>query len=297
MLSLFYLYLIKGDLPMESLELKEEIYIIKRLKEDLDFYKQGLREIIISLYTRRDIIEKFKGLDDEIMYKYLRVGEILNDITENYIDYESFTSNSGEIIDFRKIYTLKAEEKILTDEKLLIELEEDDDIEESYIKNIEDELYRYRNINIFDEFNIIEELLLQIRECENYFNNEINIFLNNLLKFNKLEELDKYKNLNDFCYENLENNKLIKKLINLYNEWHGAEIVKNITEFEAIPFFDRWDSEKLKILLNWNSEIYFKITKTLNTFKQLSEYLLNIKYVEKQIKLIDELKEVLTRYY
>lgn len=282
---------------MESLELKEEIYIIKRLNEDLDFYKQGLRGIIISLYTRRDIIEKFKGLDDEIMYKYLRVGEILNDITENYIDYESFTSNSGEIIDFRKIYTLKAEEKILTDEKLLIELEEDDDIEESYIKNIEDELYRYRNINIFYEFNIIEELLLQIREYENYFNNQINIFLNNLLKFNKLEEVDKYKNLNDFCYENLENNKLIKKLINLYNEWHGAEIVKNITEFEAIPFFDRWDSEKLKILLNWNSEIYFKITKTLNTFKQLSEYLLNIEYVEKQIKLIDELKEVLTRYY
>lgn len=282
---------------MESLELKEEIYIIKRLNEDLDFYKQGLREIIISLYTRRDIIEKFKGLDDEIMYKYLRVGEILNDITENYIDYKSFTSNSGEIIDFRKIYTLKAEEKILTDEKLLIELEEDDDIEESYIKNIEDELYRYRNINIFYEFNIIEELLLQIRECENYFNNEINIFLNNLLKFNKLEEVDKYKNLNDFCYENLENNKLIKKLINLYNEWHGAEIVKNITEFEAIPFFDRWDSEKLKILLNWNSEIYFKITKTLNIFQQLNEDLLNIEYVEKQMKLIDELKEVLIKYY
>ncbi|MFC3906844.1 hypothetical protein [Clostridium disporicum] len=282
---------------MESLELKEEIYIIKRLNQDLDFYKQGLREIIISLYTRRDVIENFKDLDNEIMYMYLKVGEILNDITENYIDYESFTSNSGEIIDFRKIYTVKAEEKILADEKLLIELEDDEDVDESYIKNIEDELYKYKKINIFDEFNSIEELLLHIKERVNEFYNEITIFLNKISEFNKLEELDKHKNLNNFFYENIDNNKLIKKLINLYDDWHGAEIIKDITEFESISFFSRWDSEKLKILLNWNSEIYFKITKTLNIFQQLNEDLLNIEYVEKQMKLIDELKEVLIKYY
>lgn len=282
---------------MESLELKDEIYIMKRLNQDLDFYKQGLREIIISLYTRRDIMEKFKNLDNNILYMYLKVGEILNDITENYIDYESFISNSGEIIDFRKIYIIKAEEKILADEKLLIELEDDEDVDESYIKNIEDELYKYKKINIFDEFNSIEELLLNIRGYINEFDSEISIFLNKLSEFNKLEELDKYKNLNNFCYENIDNNKLIKKLINLYDDWHGAEIIKDINEFEAILFFSRWDSEKLKILLNWNSEIYFKITKTLNVFKQLNEDLLNIEYVEKQIKLVDELKEILIKYY
>lgn len=159
---------------MESLKLKEEIYIIKKLNEDLEFYNQLLKEVMLYLGIRNEVKDKFKSMSDDFC-KYLQIGEILDDITRNYIGYDSVINSSGEIIDFKKVYCLKAEEEILNNKMLLIELE--DDVDENYIREIKNKLDRYTNKNIFDELINIQELLLKISNPLKEFRDEIDIFL------------------------------------------------------------------------------------------------------------------------
>lgn len=280
---------------MESLKLKEEIYIIKKLNEDLEFYNQLLKELMLYLDIRNEVKNKFKSMDDDF-YKYIEIGEILDDITRNYTGYDSVSNSSGEIIDFKKVYCLKAEQEILNSQMLLIELEEDE-VDENYIKEIKNKLDRYTNKNIFDELINIQELLLKISNPLKEFRDEIDIFLKELVKFNELIELDKNKYLNSFCYENIENNKLVKNLVKIYNDYSSVEVISNINEGELISFFSRWNNDKLKILLEWNSEIYFNIIRGINKLQELSGDLLNIEKVQMQIELIDELKQFLMKFY
>lgn len=72
-------------------------------------------------------------------------------------------------------------------------------------------------------------------------------------------------------------------LINLYNDYNGAEVIANVNEFEAIPMFSKWSTKKLKLVLEWNSEYYFKIINTLNQLQQLNVDLLGIKLVKREI--------------
>lgn len=279
---------------MESLKLKEEIYIIKKLNEDLEYYNQLLKEVMLYLGIRNELKDKFKSMSDDFC-KYLQIGEILDDITRNYIAYDSVSNSSGEIIDFKKVYCLKAEEEILNNKMLLIELE--DDVDENYIREIKNKLDRYTNKNIFDELISTQELLLKISNPLKEFRDGIDIFLKELVKFNDLIELDKNKYLNSFCYENIENNKLVKNLVKIYNDYSSVEVISNINEGELISFFSRWNNDKLKILLEWNSEIYFNIIRGINKLQELSIDLLNIEKVQMQIELIDELKQFLMKFY
>lgn len=279
---------------MESLKLKEEIYIIKNLNEDLDFYNQLLKEVMLYLGIRNEVKDKFKSMSDDFC-KYLQIGEILDDITRNYIGYDSVSNSSGEIIDFKKVYCLKAEEEILNNKMLLIELE--DDVDENYIREIKNKLHRYINRNIFDEFITIQELLLKTSNPLKEFHNETDVFLKELVKFNDLMELDKNKYLNSFCYENIENSNLVKNLVKIYNDYIGVEVISNVNEVELISFFSRWNNDKLKILLEWNSEIYFNIIRGINKLQELSVDLLNIEKVQMQIELIDELRKFLMKFY
>ena len=275
---------------MESLKLKEEIYIIKKLNEDLEFYNQLLKELMLYLDIRNEVKNKFKSMDDDF-YKYIEIGEILDDITRNYTGYDSVSNSSGEIIDFKKVYCLKAEQEILNSQMLLIELEEDE-VDENYIKEIKNKLDRYTNKNIFDELLIIQELLLKISNPLKEFHDEIDIFLNKLVKFNDLIELDKNKYLNSFCYENIENNSFVDKLINLQSDYNSAEVIANVVEVEGMPLFSIWNSEKLKPILEYNSKIYFKIISTLNELQQLNQDLLNIVNVNSQIEIIEEFLDI-----
>lgn len=281
---------------MECFKLKEEIYIIKKLNEDLEFYNQLLKEVMLYLDIRNEVKDKFKSMSDDFC-KYLQIGEILDDITRNYIGYDSVSNSSGEIIDFKKVYCLKAEEEILNNKMLLIELEEDDDVDVNYIKEIKNKLDRYINRNIFDELINVQELLLKISNPLKEFRDEIDVFLKELMKFNDLVELDKNKYLNSFCYENIENSSLVKNLVKIYNDYIGVEVISNINEVELISFFSRWNNDKLKILLEWNSEIYFNIIKGINKLQELSGDLLNIEKVQMQIELIDELRQFLMKFY
>ena len=251
---------------------------------------------MLYLGIRNEVKDKFKSMSDDFC-KYLRIGEILNDINQNYIEYDSITNNLGEIIDFKKVYCLKAEQEILNNQMLLMELEEDDDIDENYIREIKDKLARYTNKNIFDELITIQELLLKISNPLKEFSDETDVFLKELVKFNELMELDKNKHLNSFCYENIENSKLVKNLVKIYNDYSNVEVISNINEVELISFFSRWNNDKLKILLEWNSEIYFNIIKGINKLQELSGDLLDIEKVQMQIELIDELKQFLIKFY
>ena len=120
-----------------------------------------------------------------------------------------------------------------------------------------------------------------------------NDFINKLNKFNVLDELTKYKVLNDFCYDNIERNTFIDELIKIFNNYNGVEIIANINGFEGMSLFSKWNTERLRPILEEDSELYFKIINTLNSLQQLNDDLLNINFVEEQIDVVNKFQIVL----
>lgn len=277
---------------MNNFKAKEATYLLKRLYKDIDFYKSGLKEILLYLDARLEVVDRFKGNGDEL-YKYVQAGEILDDIKKNYIDHESVCNTDGEIVDFKKVYQVKAERMILDTQMFLIELEDDEDIDEGYVRRIKMELAKYENKNIFTELLLLEELLSSVSYKKVLSYDGSNDFINKLNKFNVLDELTKYKVLNDFCYDNIEKNTFIDELIKIFNNYNGVEIIANINGFEGMSLFSKWNTERLRPILEEDSELYFKIINTLNSLQQLNDDLLNINFVEEQIDIVNELQKFL----
>ena len=277
---------------MNNFKAKEATYLLKRLYKDIDFYKSGLKEILLYLDARLEVVDRFKGNGDEL-YKYVQASEILDDIKKNYIDHESVCNTDGEIVDFKKVYQVKAERMILDTQMFLIELEDDEDIDEGYVRRIKMELAKYENKNIFTELLLLEELLSSVSYKKVLSYDGSNDFINKLNKFNILDELTKYKVLNDFCYDNIEKNTFIDELLRIYNDYHGAEVIANINDVEGMTLFSRWNTERLMPILEENSELYFKIINSLNSLQQLNDDLLNINFVEEQIDIVNELQKFL----
>lgn len=277
---------------MNNFKAKEATYLLKRLYKDIDFYKSGLKEILLYLDARLEVVDRFKGNGDEL-YKYVQAGEILDDIKKNYIDHESVCNTDGEIVDFKKVYQVKAERMILDTQMFLIELEDDEDIDEGYVRRIKMELAKYENKNIFTELLSLDELLSSISYKKVLSYDCSNDFINKLNKFNVLDELTKYKVLNDFCYDNIEKNTFIDELIEIFNDYNGVEIIANINGFEGMSLFSKWNTERLRPILEEDSELYFKIINTLNSLQQLNDDLLNINFVEEQIDVVNKFQIVL----
>lgn len=277
---------------MNNFKAKEATYLLKRLYKDIDFYKSGLKEILLYLDARLEVVDRFKGNGDEL-YKYVQAGEILDDIKKNYIDHESVCNTDGEIVDFKKVYQVKAERMILDTQMFLIELEDDEDIDEGYVRRIKMELAKYENKNIFTELLSLEELLSSISYKKVLSYDCSNDFINKLNKFNVLDELTKCKVLNDFCYDNIEKNTFIDELIKIFNNYNGVEIIVNINGFEGMSLFSKWNTERLIPILEKHSELYFKIINTLNSLQQINDDLLNINFVEEQIDIVNELQKFL----
>ena len=277
---------------MNNFKAKEATYLLKRLYKDIDFYKSGLKEILLYLDARLEVVDRFKGNGDEL-YKYVQAGEILDDIKKNYIDHESVCNTDGEIVDFKKVYQVKAERMILDTQMCLIELEDDEDIDEGYVRGIKLELAKYENKNIFTELLSLEELLSSISYKKVLSYDCSNDFINKLNKFIVLDELTKCKVLNDFCYDNIEKNTFIDELIEIFNDYNGVEIIANINGFEGMSLFSKWNTERLRPILEEDSELYFKIINTLNSLEQLNNDLLNINFVEEQIDIVNKLQIVL----
>lgn len=277
---------------MNNFKAKEATYLLKRLYKDIDFYKSGLKEILLYLDTRLEVVDRFKGNGDEL-YKYVQAGEILDDIKKNYIDHESVCNTDGEIVDFKKVYQVKAERMILDTQMFLIELEGDEDIDEGYVRGIKMELAKYENKNIFTELLLLEKLLSSVSYKKVLSYDGSNDFINKLNKFNVLDELTKCKVLNDFCYDNIERNTFIDELIKIFNNYNGAEIIANINDVEGMSLFSKWNTERLRPILEEDSELYFKIINTLNSLQQINDDLLNINFVEEQIHIVNELQKFL----
>ena len=171
---------------MNNFKAKEATYLLKRLYEDIDFYKSGLKEILLYLDTRLEVVDRFKGNGDEL-YKYVQAGEILDDIKKNYIDHESVCNTDGEIVDIEKVYQVEAERMILDTQMFLIELEDDEDIDEGYVRGIKMELAKYENKNIFTELLLLEKLLSSVSYKKVLSYDGSNEFINKLNKFNVLD--------------------------------------------------------------------------------------------------------------
>ncbi|MDK0906305.1 hypothetical protein P5F56_02200 [Clostridium perfringens] len=276
---------------MECLEVKKEVYLIRKLRDKLDFHKRGLMELMLHLDKKREILEEFKDNINDL-FKFIRCGEIFNDIVTNYTEYisdsEISENSNGQIIGLVKIYVKKAKQQIIDTELFLHEIEGDDDIEESYVNSIREQLEAYKSKNIFTELATIEEILISISKEGKSLYEGSNIFLNNISKYNSLDKIRKENNLNIFCYENIEGNLLVNKLIDLQNDYNGSEVIANIVEVESMPLFSIFTSVKLQPILDYNSEVYFKIINLLNQLQQLNQDLLSIDEVKRQIDIIDE---------
>lgn len=62
-----------------------------------------------------------------------------------------------------------------------------------------------------------------------------------------------------------------------------------------MTLFSRWDTEHLRVILEEDSELYFKIINTLNSLQQLNNDLLNVNFVKKQIDIINKLQIILNK--
>lgn len=266
--------------------------LLKRLYEDIDFYKNQLKEILFYLELRLEVVNKFKDCEDEL-YRYLHMGMILDDIKKNYIEYESVCNSVGEIVEVKKVYQVKAESLILDTQMFISELEDDEDSDDIYIRKIEMELEKYKNKNIFTELVTLEELISSVNYEEFWFYDGSKDFIDKLNKFNKLDELIKYNTLNDFCYDNIEKNIFVDKLIKIYSEYNSVEVIGDINSIENMRILSRWNTEILTPILKTDSELYFKIINTLNRLKQLNVDLLNIDFIKEQIDIINELQKFL----
>ncbi|WP_343009335.1 hypothetical protein [Clostridium celatum] len=279
---------------MNNFKIEDEVCLLKRLYNDIDFYKIGLKEILLYLDTRSEVVQRFKYNTNEL-YKYVQIGEILEDIKKNYIEHESVCNADGEIVDFKKVYQVRAERVIFDTQMFLIELEDDEHVENGYINQIKDELAKYESKNIFTELLLLEELLLSVNSEKLLIYDRSNDFIKRLNKFNLLDEVSKYSALNDFCYDNIERNTFVDELIKIYNDYHGAEVIVNINGVEGMTLFSRWDTEHLRVILEEDSELYFKIINTLNSLQQLNSDLLNVNFVKKQIDIINKLQIILNK--
>lgn len=279
---------------MNNFKIEDEVCLLKRLYNDIDFYKIGLKEILLYLDTRSEVVQRFKYNTNEL-YKYVQMGEILEDIKKNYIEHESVCNADGEIVDFKKVYQVRGERVIFDTQMFLIELEDDEHVEDGYINQIKDELAKYESKNIFTELLLLEELLLSVNSEKLLIYDRSNDFIKRLNKFNLLDEVSKYSALNDFCYDNIERNTFLDELIKIYNDYHGAEVIVNINGVEGMTLFSRWDTEHLRVILEEDSELYFKIINTLNSLQQLNSDLLNVNFVKKQIDIINKLQIILNK--
>ena len=277
---------------MNNFKAKEATYLLKRLYKDIDFYKSGLKEILLYLDASSEVVDSLKVMVMNYTNMY-RQARILDDIKKNYIDHESVCNTDGEIVDFKKVYQVKAERMILDTQMFLIELEDDEDIDEGYVRRIKMELAKYENKNIFTELLSLDELLSSISYKKVLSYDGSDDFINKLNKFNVLDELTKYKVLNDFCYDNIEKNTFIDELIEIFNDYNGVEIIANINGFEGMSLFSKWNTERLRPILEEDSELYFKIINTLNSLQQLNDDLLNINFVEEQIDVVNKFQIVL----
>ena len=60
-----------------------------------------------------------------------------------------------------------------------------------------------------------------------------------------------------------------------------------------MSLFSKWNTERLRPILEEDSELYFKIINTLNSLQQINDDLLNINFVEEQIDIVNELQKFL----
>ena len=190
-------------------------------------------------------MKRFKCNANEL-YKYVQAGAILDDIKQNYVEHESVCNAEGEIIDFKKVYQVKAERVILDTQMFLIELEDDYDVDEIYVEEIKMKLAKYESRNIFTELLLLEKLLSSVNYENVLICDESKDFINELNKFNILDELIKNSMLNDFCYDNIEKNAFVDALIRIYNDYHDAEVIANINGYEGMSLFSRWNTEYLR---------------------------------------------------
>lgn len=277
---------------MNCLEIEENKRVLEKFEKNITLYSMGLREIKYHLEKRNDIIKSFSENIEELQ-RYLQAAEILNDIMEKYVGYESIFDSLGELVDVKKVYETRPNEVITSLEEILCELNADDFAELEEISDTETELLKYKNKNIFKELKMLEELIMSSNYERSAVHQDAIDFENILKKFNNEDKLFQYSNLDAFCKMNIKGNVVIDKIIRMYIDYSSVETIAETNSFESMPLFSTYNQESLKPLLEYESEVYFRIINALNSLGALKDDLFNINSVEEQLMCINDLEKFL----
>lgn len=266
----------------------KELKLLEDLKGNLDLYKVGLSEIIIMADKKDKAIERLSEVKEEIS-KYVIAGEVLHDITTNYVYLKPLLDTKGSLVGCQKCYSLKAEEAIKGNEDILSEATVEYEGEE-YINLIKKELAKYKSNTVFTELQSVEEILSKVNPSSNFFKDNIKELLESIKEFNMLDEESKMEELDSFCSENLEYLKGSVVLMELSSDYKGVDFIFDVNMFEYGGLLSICEDENLAPILNWNEECHSRIMKDMEFLMEAREAEYDIELVKKQLRCVDELR-------
>lgn len=156
---------------------------------------------------------------------------------------------------------------------------------------------RYIMDSIFKDLYILEEYLDKIKVGKDLNKKLIKKFISNLKIFNKEEVLLKRININRFYHENIKNNYEIKRILDKYLRYKIIDEEIEIHKKEFYLFIEIWKDSKIKSVLKYDTELYFRLIRIFEKLDYLKEEEVTKENLKRQISIIDkELYPLLDEY-
>lgn len=151
--------------------------------------------------------------------------------------------------------------------------------------------------SIFKDLYILEVYLDKIKVGRDLNKKLIKKFISNLKIFNKEEVLLKRININRFYYDNIKNNDEIKKILDKYLKYKIIDEEIEIHKKEFYLFIEMWKDNKIKSLLKYDTELYFRLIRIFKKLDYLKDEEVTKENLKRQISIIDkELYPLLDEY-
>lgn len=156
---------------------------------------------------------------------------------------------------------------------------------------------KYKLDLMFKDLYILEENLCKIELDTDFDEKIINEFIRNLKIFNKEELVLKRINISRFYADNIKNSNEVNKILNRYLKYKTIYEEIEIHKREFYLFVDMWKNYKIKDVLKYDTELYFRLIRIFEKLDNLKEQEFNKDNLKKQILIMDkELYPLLDKY-
>ena len=150
---------------------------------------------------------------------------------------------------------------------------------------------------MFKDLYILETHLDKIKIGKRLNKRLMKKFIKNLKIFNKEEILLKRININRFYYDNIDKNDTIKEIVDKYLEYKVIDDEIEVHKKEFYLFIEIWKDNKIKSLLKYDTELYFRLIRIFEKLDYLKDKEVTKENLKRQISIIDkELYPLLDEY-